>query len=133
MQHVIIRFCGIALLILFLLTLGGNPPIAQAEPDPNRLLEGDYKYSAKVTCARDTTGFNENNNFQRQGVGSTFALAVQGDAHYNGDGTGTFVGQRLGINSNATATGQFPIGQADLDCDLTDTVNADGQVPVERA
>ena len=132
MRHVIIGSFGVILLVSLVLTLGGGP-IVEAQADSNEVLEGDYKYSARVTCARDSEGFDETNDFEREGGGFTVTLSVQGDVHYDDDGTGHFEGQRLTINHRKNAAGEFPIGQADLDCDLTDTVNADGTFTELRA
>lgn len=109
--------------LVFVLAMAVAPHVL-AHSHPNH-LRGDYAFSAIVNCAAavDPNGFNS--NLARIGAGHTNSISVAGFLHYNGDGTGNQVQQNLRVNPNATGGGQFPVEQADVNCNLTYAVNND--------
>lgn len=108
--------------LVALLSVGGS--IAEAADLNPALLMGDYHFSRTRTCIR-ASGFDTGNELALQSAGSTATDAAQGTSHYNGDGTGTVIGQLLSINHNGTGNGAKPVTQVDFTCDLTYTVHAD--------
>lgn len=121
MRKVLLSLPRIGFLILLSLG-GGTQSAALADGNLNHHLRGDYRASLIATCVVDSIGFGD--NLQRLGVGTSFDITISGILHYNGDGTGSFANHRIRILDGGPAP--LPLFEADGNCTLTYTVNADG-------
>ena len=125
MFHFIRRFYPV-IVLGFLVFPMGNFTFVYAENDDLKPLKGTYHFLGQATCAGDDTGFDENNGFPRLGNGGTRTFVQHGEVTYNGNGTGTFTAQVLSVGHQGNAPGNFPIGQANLSCTVTNILNPDG-------
>ncbi len=123
MDHFIRRFY--LAIVLGLLVFPMEPFTLVYAENGSKPLKGTYHFLGQATCAGDNSGFDETNGFSRQGVGGTGTFVQHGEVTYNGDGTGTFMAQVLSVGHNANNIGQFPIGQANLSCTVTNSLNPD--------
>ena len=120
----LIRHSYLVLILgLIVLPMGGVTIGYAGNPQP---LNGTYHFIGQATCAGDGTGFDESDFYSREEGGGTRTFVQHGEVTYNGDGTGTFTAQVLSVGHQANAMDAFPIGQVNLSCTVTNTVNSDG-------
>jgi hypothetical protein len=118
-------FFGAVGLLAFAIVFVGVGSQVEAKKDLNKRLRGDYDLSLIGVCAVDGLGFDPV-TLRRQADGVSINAALRGILHFNGDGTGTFVHERLRNITNQNAVGDFSLIQAEGTCDVGYNVNADG-------
>ena len=127
-----IRFLGIMVLLLFAFPLGDRSLVNAA---PIKSVKGVYSLTLFQSCiaSLNVPAFDPSDNFRRVANGggpNTFSIA--GQITYNGDGTGTVSRRQLILIEPAKASGAFPLFQADVTCDVSYTVDANGNIRHEE-
>ncbi len=109
--------------LVFVVGVFGPGASVSAGKDLNNRLKGDYSTILSASCAIGPVG-GFGPNLERLGgfSGGTINIELAGVFHYNGDGTGTFVHQRVRTLDDAPN----PFIQAEGSCNVTYSVNPDG-------
>lgn len=128
----------LAMAVLTALTVGlGVETTADAGPNLNARLRGDYAFNATLACVQNQAGFGAAPGLQvlTPGPGQTGAntrtISVDGVIRFNGDGTGTAQARALTVIHNFTFPSAQPVGESEFTVDVSYTVNPDGTFTAE--